>query len=241
MSGLGRTTALCINAAPTRIDKPLPLVEEETPSSKHMNGLGTNINFGSSYQGIAERCMKLTLCSTSWMREHSFVTKANGCVWNQRAYNKWDSCTDIFSLSLISTGRIRANSLRKCLLLISSVFTNKIIRSSVLYMMPNGISHHDSRPYYEINRNILGMALNSTRKRIFADLLHGMGSTFIPICPSRLVRTSLLKWSTPWFHKHETALLIQRVESITDVLFPDVSLIVMQRKQRSRFWIPLMI
>jgi hypothetical protein len=51
-----------------------------------------------------------------------------------------------------------------------------------------------------------------------------MVSTFILICPSRLLRTFfLLQLTLP--PEHKVALLMKCVGSITDVLFPEISLI----------------
>jgi hypothetical protein len=42
---------------------------------------------------------------------------------------------------------------------------------------------------------------------------------------SLLLKCSLVTWSTSVFHAYEIAVLMQRVESVTDVLFLDFSVI----------------
>jgi hypothetical protein len=44
---------------------------------------------------------------------------------------------------------------------------------------PDASIHTDSRPYYEIKRNILNMTWKSTGKYIFAEKLHKMECTLI--------------------------------------------------------------
>jgi uncharacterized membrane protein YqgA involved in biofilm formation len=60
---------------------------------------------------------------------------------------------------------------------------------------------------------------------MFAEGLYGIGSIFILISLSRLIKTYSLAWCTSSIPEHKITLLMQCVESITDVLLLGISLI----------------
>lgn len=59
-------------------------------------------------------------------------------------------------------------------------------------------------------------------KYVSAEGLCKMGAAFILTCPSIVLRIPSLVWSS-LFYEHKTALLMQCVELIRDVLFPGIS------------------
>jgi hypothetical protein len=69
----------------------------------------------------------MELFSRSRMSENSFISNKE---WFSLEYacNKWDSCINSFSLPSISAGRVWVNFIRICLLFISSVFRDEIIK-----------------------------------------------------------------------------------------------------------------
>jgi hypothetical protein len=118
------------------------------------------------------------------------------------------------------------NSIRICLLPISSIFDRFWCICTA-----DAISQLDTRSYYEINGNILNKTWNSSEKCIFVEGLCRMGST--------LLTTPSLIW-TSLFPENKTALLMQHVKSITDVVFPNLSLNSAARPTR-HFWIGTML